>query len=177
VKAIACLLPLLLCALVPDAVQAQTATAGPAAGSRIRVERNGARPVTAKLIQRFDNSIDVQWRDGRRETVPLYEVGKIELSEGRRHAPIRGALYGTAVGLGVGLLLRSRQHDDYQPGTPINNNLMPVSTVAGTALGALVGTLGSERWRTIYSSAPAERVGPRAAIGAQRFALGLSRTF
>jgi hypothetical protein len=127
------------------------------------------------LIQRLDTAIDLRWHDGRRETVPLYEVGKIELSEGRRHAPVRGAVYGAIVGLGVGLIVRSRQYDDYQAGTPINSNVMPESSAAGTALGALVGTLGSERWRTVYSAAPPQRVGLRTVIGPKRFALGVSR--
>jgi hypothetical protein len=162
---------------VPRVAQAQAMRPASSATSRIRLERNGARPVTAKLVQRYDNSIDVQWPDGRRETIPLYEVGKIELSEGRRHAPIRGAVYGSIVGLGVGLLLRSRQRDDYEPGSPVNNNLMPVSIVAGTAVGTLVGTLGSERWRTIYSAAPAEHVGLGTAITPKRFAIAVARSF
>jgi hypothetical protein len=133
--------------------------------------------MTATLIQRSDNAIDVRWRDGRRETIPLYEVGKIELSEGRRHAPIRGAVYGTAVGLGVGLLLRSRQHDDYGSRTPVNNNLMPVTIGAGTTLGAIVGFFGSEHWRTVYSAAPTQRVGLRTGIAPKRFEIGVGRGF
>ena len=170
----ALLVALALAAILPRPATAQAPEVA-SVGDRIRISRLGAPPRPARLVARASDSITVQWMNGSREQIPLFEVGAVEVSRGRRHYLIRGAVGGLVVGVGAGLLLKNFREDDlgydaYGSRPRKYANLFPIAVASGTALGALVGTMGSERWLPASVAAAGTRVGivmpgPRAGIG------------
>ena len=102
--------------------------------------------------------------NGHKERIPLFEVGALEVSGGRRRYVIGGTAGGLAVGAGVGLLLKNIRQQDlgyeaYGSRPQKKANLFPISIASGTALGALVGAMGTERWLPGSFSAAETRVG------------------
>src|SRR6476646_9575079 len=77
---------------------------GPArAGDRIRVQRFDSRHArTGTLISRTDDSLTVEWLSGTRESMPTFEVQRLDVSDGRRRYVKRGMMYGLLMGTGVG---------------------------------------------------------------------------
>ena len=158
---------LLSLALAATALQQATAQ-GPVetatVGDRIRLSRLGARPRTARLLARTRDSITVQWTNGNREQIPVFEIGGLEVSRGRRHYLIRGAVGGLVVGTGMGLLLKNYREQDlgydaYGSKPQRKANLFPIAVASGTVLGALVGRMGTERWLPASVGASETRVG------------------
>jgi hypothetical protein len=157
------LLALALAALLPRRAMAQ-APEVVNVGDRIRLSHLGARPRPARLLARTSDSITVQWTNGGRQQIPVFEVGAVEVSRGRRHYLIRGAVGGLVVGAGIGLLLKSYREQDlgydaYGSKPQRKANLFPIAVASGTALGALVGTMGTERWLPASVGPSAARVG------------------
>jgi hypothetical protein len=147
-----------------------------AVGDRIRLSRFGAPPRRARLLARTSDSITVQWMNGSREQIPVFEVGALEVSRGRRRYLLRGAVGGLAVGAGMGLLLKNFREEDLgydafgsRPRT--RANLFPIAVASGTLLGAAVGAMGTERWLPVSVSATGTRVG--IVMPSQRAGIGL----
>ena len=160
----ALLLALTLGAILPPRATAQAQAVMASVGDRIRLSRSGARPRPARLLAQTSDSITVQWMNGSREQIPLFEVGGLEVSRGRRHYLIRGAVGGLVVGAGFGLLLKNIREQElgyeaYGSKPRRRANLFPIAVASGTALGALVGTMGTERWLPASVSASRTRVG------------------
>jgi hypothetical protein len=165
-------LALALGCAVPAAAAAQSiATANP--GDRIRIHRFDARhPQIGRLVARTSDTLVVDWLNGHREALALYEVGQVDVSGGRQRYVGRGAAYGLLVGTGLGLLFRKIAEDDAPESRPPSPNLVPVSVGAGLVLGTIVGTFGTERW---YPTRPlTTRLGLVGPVGSGRVAVGLS---
>ena len=168
-------LPLRATAQAPRSGSAQ-APASPAVGDRVRFSRQGGTRRTGRLIARTGDSIVVEFAGRHREEIPVFEVGALEVSGGRRRHLIGGTVGGVVIGAGVGLLLRNiRQQDlgyDAFGSKPRKYaNLFPISIAGGTAMGALVGAMGTERWTPASVSASETRVG--IAIPGRRAGIGL----
>jgi hypothetical protein len=157
---------------VPAAADAQSvATAKP--GDRIRVHRFDSRhPQIGRLVAGDNDTLVVDWLNGHREALALYQVGQVDVSGGRQRNVGRGAAYGLLVGTGLGLLFRKIATDDAPESRPPSPNLVPVSAGAGLVLGTLVGTFGAERWYP--TRVPTARFGLLVPAGSRSVAIGLS---
>ena len=158
--------------VVPAVARAQSvATANP--GDRIRIHRFDARhPQIGRLVARGNDTLVVDWLNGHREALALYEVGQVDVSGGRQRYVGRGAAYGLLVGTGLGLLFRKIAEDDAPESRPPSPNLVPVSAGSGLVLGTIVGTFGTERWYP--TRAPTARFGLLGPVASGRLAIGLS---
>jgi hypothetical protein len=149
--------------------------ASAAVGDRVRISRFGGSARAGRLVARNSDSIVVKWMNGSQDRIPVFEVGRFEVSRGRRRYLIGGTMGGLAVGAGVGLLLKSYREQDlgydaYGSEPPTKRNLFPIAVASGTVLGVLIGAMGTERWQPASVSASGTRIGlvmsgPREGIG------------
>ena len=105
------------------------------------------------------------------QSIPLSDLAKLEISRGKKGHWLVGALIGTGVGIGAGLLISSGNNaDDPASNDPFsgfagsvaeqgtNMGIVFVSTLAGAGLGALVGALiKTEKWEEV----PIPRASPQ----------------
>ena len=141
-------------------------------GDRVRISRFGGSARAGRLVARTSDSLVVRWMNGSQERVPVFEVGRLEVSRGRRRYLIGGPVGGLAVGAGIGLLLRNVRDHDMGDDRPSNSNIIPVSIASGTVLGTLIGAMGTERWQPAPVSASATRIG--LVMPAQRGGIGVA---
>jgi hypothetical protein len=149
----------------PAVLTAQTTEAAVPPGSRIRVTASSA-PYAPQLgvLQAWQPETLVLDRPGLEPlTVPLPDVVKLEISRGKKGHWLTGTLFGTAVGIGTGLIIANASSvTDESPNDPLTGfaaamaeegmdiATVLVSTVAGAGLGALVGSLiKTESWEEI----------------------------
>ena len=136
---------------VPTSASAQTLTAAQP-GARIRVviapDSDNARQYDTKglLVLRTDSTIVLDRGPNGLDTIPASRIRRIDRQTSTRSAGanfLRGTIFGTAIGGGLGLLIGAAGHDSYSCSdggfcmTPAGGVLM--GGMAGTAVGALVG--------------------------------------
>jgi hypothetical protein len=164
-RAVVLLVPVLLVALFPSWLLAQTAEAPVPPGIRVRVTA-GSAPNAAQVgvLGELEPDALVLHRSGLDPlTIPLPDVVKLEISRGEKGHWLAGTLIGTAVGIGAGLLIANATSvTDEEPRDPLTGfaaavseqgmdmSIVMISTVAGAGLGALVGALiKTEKWETV----------------------------
>ena len=135
-----------------------------AVGDRVRVSRFGGKPRAGRVVALPADSLVVEWLNGSRERVPMFEVSALEISRGRRRYLIGGTAGGLAVGAGVGLLLRNIREQDlgydaFGSRPREKRDLFPIAMAGGTVLGAILGAMGTERWLSAPVAAPGTRIG------------------
>ena len=151
--------------LSPAGLAGQTATSPIPADSRIRVTTHagpGLEYVGSLDAWRGD-SLEMSGSGLNHQAIPLSDLAKLEISRGRKGHWLVGALIGTGVGLGAGLLATSANNaDDPASNDPISGaagaiaeqtfdvGIVFVSTLAGAGIGALVGALiKTEKWEEV----------------------------
>jgi hypothetical protein len=169
--------------LGPQPIMAQTTPIR--AGTRIRVsfahdDRIGSAVNRPGVVGRLDRTgADSIWLridppDGPLLTIDRTYIDRLEISGGRKRNPVRGALWGAGVGLGIGLLtaatlddctVRSR-HWSFDLCRGNEDVLIVGDMVAGAAAGALVGLfITSERWLAIPPASLVLAVRPDTRLG------------
>lgn len=135
-------------------------------------------PLTGNVLSVNDTAMVVRWDLARQDeplTVPYSALTSLEVSRGfvsaaagRRRGARTGVLVGGFLGVVGGYAIAAHKHfdDGLTPRGPALREWgigIAAASVAGGAIGALVGTHGYERWKRV--SRP--RVGPSARRGAE----------
>jgi hypothetical protein len=169
-------------------------------GPRVRITQAGVGRRTGLLLVLAPDSVVAEWPSGAAEAIPRSSITKLELSQGRKHFPVRGAAAGVVLGAGMGKLLamsidrgmeeRNRQADAETCGpTPpngcglssivrgswTNRWMLPLAMVSGAAGGAVLGSVGIERWRALTDGSSTRRVGVILDLSRDVAAIGLWR--
>ena len=155
------LLILSLVISVPASASGQNLTT-PEPGTRVRVviapDSANARQYDTKglFVVRTDSAIVLDRGPHGLDTIPASQVRRIDLQTGTRSAGanfLRGALFGTAIGGGLGLVLGAAAHDSYSCSDGGFCVTAGETAVGGGMLGAAVGSLiglmygTSEQWQ------------------------------
>jgi hypothetical protein len=153
-----------LCATAARGALSQTAAPSAHEGDRIRVQRFDIRhPRIGKLVSRSDDSLTVEWLNGTRESMPMFEIEQLEVSSGHRHFVVRGAAYGLAIGTALGFAIKKfadhDRPDDPYSGRTNGTNALFVTVGGGAVFGALAGALGTEHWQRTPLAGRRGRVG------------------
>ena len=176
----------LITALVATAASHAAAQASafdvPEMGARIRVSVNGASANTGTVLARSNDSIVVDWTGAGRGTVAMNDLSKLEISSGQSRHVGRGALIGLGIGAAIGVLGALAFHDagnDVRrqacaPGEALNcitgsvagsyvsaagTAMIPAGMLLGAGLGALFGSIETERWTESTTHQTGARVG------------------
>jgi hypothetical protein len=144
------LLPGLLLCASPQAARAQVSYSL-TEGTRVRIRRVESRATwvgTIASLARDTIVLRLQRRGELNVAFPLYQVDRIELSQGRRPFLLQGAFFGALV---AGLGAMSYNHLDTFSCTGVCDDDPDLNTAAFAALGAVAGgVLGGlirkERW-------------------------------
>jgi len=88
-----------------------------------------------------------------------------------------GTLVGAGLGAGMGLMMRAWVRHDLVPGAVPSHKIMPVSIGIGTVVGALVGSLGTERWYPVPEHSAASRIGVVSPVGHEGIGVGVAGRF
>jgi hypothetical protein len=165
---------LLLSVVISVPASAQNLTT-PEPGTRVRVVITPDAPNTSQydrkgvFIVRSDSAIVLDRGPDGLDTIPASRVRRIDLHTSTRSAGtnfLRGTIFGTAIGGGLGLILGAMAHDSYSCSdggfcvTMAGGMLL--GGVLGTGVGSLVGLMygPSEQWQLGET-----RTGIRAARG------------
>lgn len=170
-----------LCVVKPTMASSQSFTDSARVGDRIRVHRFDSRhPRTGMLISHSDDTLTVEWLSGIRESMPVFAVQQIDVSEGHRHYVKRGMLYGLLMGAGVGVIIKEiAANDSSKWGSRDlrpSGSLIGVAAIGGVAFGAVAGAMGTENWRPI----PVRRSDNRTGVGPAspaRLSIALNASF
>ena len=162
-------LALITALLVSNVATAQTPSFDtPQTGARIRVSLTGAPANTATVLARSNDSIVVEWANGRRDSISMNDVTRLDISGGQRRHVKRGALIGLGAGTVIGVLGKvgvDKKGNDVREQacaksavtclfgnlgsnaeSMLSTVLIPVSMLAGAGIGALIGSNPSEQW-------------------------------
>src|SRR5436309_3098774 len=98
-------LALITAGLAANVAAAQTSSFDtPESGARIRISLMGAPANTATVLARSNDSLVVEWdANGRRDSIAMHNVTRLEISRGRSRHVKRGALIGFGVGAVIGV--------------------------------------------------------------------------
>ncbi len=126
---------------------ATTPEPAPQPGERIRYATlaDSSRLVTTRLVAIDADSMRVErYRSDvrpRRDTlsIPSDSLARLQVKVGTRRHPVEGALIGTAVGAGVGLLCVLEEESGW--GAPTDEECFFGFTLLGTGTGLLIGTI------------------------------------
>ena len=172
----------LLCAAPTHSALSQTPVGSVNAGDRIRVQRFDIRhPRVGKLVSHSEDSLTVEWQNGTRESMPMFEIEQVDVSAGHRHYVLRGATFGLSAGAAVGFAVKrfidQDQKDPSIPKRATGTSAMIVALGAGTIFGALAGALGTEQWEPTPLGGSRNRVGLVVPISRREVGVGISATF
>ena len=99
---------LVLAALTSDCDVAAQSAPKPVSidsGPRVRITQTGVGRRTGLLLVLAPDSVVAEWPSGAAEAIPRSSITKLELSQGRKHFPVRGAVAGVVIGAAMGKLL------------------------------------------------------------------------
>jgi hypothetical protein len=151
-------------------------------GDRIRVQRFDTRHARiGTLVARSDDSLTVEWLSGARESMPMFEVERVDVSSGHRHYVMRGAVYGFTIGTALGFAIKKFADHD-RPDNPYTGrtngtNALFVALGGGTVFGALAGALGTEHWQPTSLGGRSGRVGLMLPVSRRNVGVGVSAAF
>jgi len=180
-RQLAVLIPM-LCATTAVAALGQSGGPTVQPGDRIRVQRFDVRhPRVGKLVAHSEDSLTVDWLNGARESMPMFEVDQVEVSSGHHHYVARGTAYGLTVGAGVGYFIKKLvdhdQKDESTPKTATGTSALIVAMGGGGIFGAITGALGTEQWEPTPLGASRRRVGLVVPVSRRQVGVGISTAF
>jgi hypothetical protein len=178
---LAALIPM-LCATTALTALGQNAGPSVQAGDRIRVQRFDVRhPRIGKLVARSEDSLTVEWLNGARESMSMFEIDQVEVSTGHHHYVARGTAYGLTIGAGVGYAIKKLidhdRTDESAPKTATGTSALLVTLGGGAIFGALTGALGTEQWEPTPLGASRRRVGLVVPVSRRQVGVGISAEF
>jgi len=172
----------MLCISMGHAALSQAPDSSLHAGDRIRVQRFDVRhPRVGTLVAHSGDTLTVEWQNGARESMPMFEVEQVDVSVGHRHYVARGTAYGLTVGTAIGFAIKKLvDHDQTDPSVPktaTGTSAMLVTISAGAIFGAITGAMGTELWDSTPLGASRSRVGLVVPVSRRQIGLGLSAGF
>ena len=174
----------------PDALlgQAGVSTASILPGARVRITQPGQKPRVGVVVTPSADTLFVRWLEfANALPVPLVDISRLEVSNGRHRRLARGAAVGTLSGGTLGALFGAASYSPCETTEMLGCFLAPesraqsaaVGGVLGGVLGLVVGTLAGlprrDDWRQVPLGTPrvAAAVTPRGGATG----LGLSLRF
>lgn len=140
--------PMIVVALLAVAQPARAQLTEVQPGARVRVQAPGvvAGRFVGTVLQRTADTVRLGAPNALPVDVPVSRITSFEMSRGnsRMLGAGVGALWGGAIGLGIGLLVAAQDNSYF----PVNSSeYVTSSTIGGAMWGAGIGALvGRERW-------------------------------
>lgn len=168
--------------------QTSASTASIGQGARVRISQVGQKPRIGVVVTPGADTLLVRWQEYTSSVaVPIAEISRLEVSNGRHRKVAKGALVGTLTGGAAGAMLGAATYSPCTSKEAFGCLLAPtarseavaVGGVLGGTLGLLVGTLAGlpsrESWHRV--SLDARRVAVAVKPGARGTDLGVTLRF